>query len=235
MITFKVNLFKKNTKMLDIKDSFKFAFKDPDWTIKFLIGFAFSLLSLLLIGIPVINGYFIELVRRVMNNESNPLPEWKDPGIKFISGLKYIVVMFIYYLPLLIVVIPAMIILIIVSLSSYPSVDILESSFLTLFMILIIAPYSLFIYLLQPTITILFAKDESIRDAIQINRAFKLFKLRWEDVIVVSVLTLIFDFLAIAGLIFFIIGIFFTTFFVSLVRYHLYGQIGRELQKAKLI
>jgi hypothetical protein len=45
----------------------------------------------------------------------------------------------------------------------------------------------------------------------------------------------VFDFLAVAGILFFIIGIFFTTFFVQIIRFHMYGQIGREYKKAQLI
>jgi hypothetical protein len=221
--------------MVDISDSFKFSFKDSDWISKYLIGCLFSLLSIFVLPIPVLYGYYIELLQKVSNNDPNPLPEWKDPGIKFLTGLKYIAVMIIYYLPLLIILVPTLALLIIMSIWNSHTGNFFESELFGIFIILSVVPYSIFIYLLQPSITILFSIKESMRDALNIGRVIKLFKIRWEDILVVSVLTVVFDFLAVAGILFFIIGIFFTTFFVQIIRFHMYGQIGREYKKAQLI
>ncbi|MBA4313511.1 MAG: hypothetical protein C0417_12880 [Chlorobiaceae bacterium] len=221
--------------MVDIGDSFKFSFKDPDWVMKYMIGGIFSLLSILILPIPVLYGYYIELLQKVSNNDPNPLPDWKDPGIKFLTGLKYIGVMIIYYLPLLIILVPTLVLFIIMSFWNSHTGNLFESGLFGMFIILTVVPYSIFIYLLQPTITILFSKNESIRDAINIGEVIKLFKIKWEDILVISVLTVVFDFLAVAGILFFIIGIFFTTFFVQIIRFHLYGQIAREYKKAQSI
>ncbi|MBI5022002.1 MAG: DUF4013 domain-containing protein [Ignavibacteriales bacterium] len=221
--------------MVDISDSFRFSFKDPDWVMKYLIGCLFSLLSIFILPIPVLYGYYIELLQKVSNNDPIPLPEWKDPGIKFLTGLKYITVMIIYYLPLLIILIPTFALFIIMSIWNAHTGNFFESGLFGMFIILTVVPYSIFIYLLQPSITILFSNKESMRDALNIGQVIKLFKIRWEDILVVSVLTMVFDLLAVVGILFFIIGIFFTTFFVQIIRFHMYGQIGRDFKKAQLI
>ena len=51
--------------MRDIGEAFSFPFRDPNWVSKFLIVAIFVALSILLIGIPVLYGYYLELVQRV--------------------------------------------------------------------------------------------------------------------------------------------------------------------------
>jgi hypothetical protein len=83
----------------------KFPFKDPRWQTKFLIG---SLLILAGYFIPIIPGIFLygyafQIMRRIIVEKGEPyLPEWDDWGKFFTDGGKLIGAVFIYSLPLLV-------------------------------------------------------------------------------------------------------------------------------------
>lgn len=221
--------------MIDISDGLKAPFRDEKWGIKLGIGILYSLLSIFILPIPVIYGYYVEIVKNRLNGNPDPLPEWKDPGIKFLTGVKYLAVILIYFLPLIVVVVPASVLLISLALLGGPGGDYPVSGFIAVLTVAAIVPYSIFIYLILPPITALFARNERIRDALEIGKVVKLFKSDWEDILLVSVFTIIIDLLAMFGLIFIIIGIFFTSFYAQIVRFQIYAQIAEEYKNKGLI
>jgi hypothetical protein len=73
--------------------------QDPDWLKK--IGIA-GLLSLVpVFGWVLVAGYETEVMRRVINDQPRPLPEWSDFGGLLIKGFSAIVVRIGYLLPLI--------------------------------------------------------------------------------------------------------------------------------------
>lgn len=86
--------------MNNLGEAFTYAFSDRDWPVKFAVGALFLLLCLLLVGIPFVAGYFVELIRRVARNELPYLPDWSNLGRIFGRGLVYLVIALIYTLPL---------------------------------------------------------------------------------------------------------------------------------------
>jgi len=221
--------------MKNIGDSFSFVFKDPNWLSKLLIGAVFTFLSIFLIGIPVIYGYGISLIQRVRKGEQNPLPEWKDVGVLFILGLKYIVTLLIYYIPIVIFMLPIFILLIFSFVKSVTLMAFVQGSIIISISIFFIILYALFIMLITPLISVQFAERESISDGLQIGKVFDRFKYYWKDVLIIFVLCFMLELFASIGLIFFLIGIFFTSFYVTVVRFHLYGQIGHNIQENLLL
>src|SRR5712692_452040 len=89
---------------LDFLRPFTFAFDDPRWLPKILMGGLFALASVFLIGIFFIYGYMAKLARNVINGVQYPLPEWDDLGEYFTEGLKLFVVGLLYAIPIGIVV-----------------------------------------------------------------------------------------------------------------------------------
>jgi len=73
---------------IDFARSFRFVPEDPEWIKKILIGGGFALLSVLLIGIPFVAGYWARTLGRVAAGDARPLPEWDDLGGIFGDGLK---------------------------------------------------------------------------------------------------------------------------------------------------
>ncbi len=87
--------------MNNLGEAFTYAFSDRDWPVKFLVGALFLFLSILLVGIPFVAGYFLEIVRRVARAEPPFLPDWSNLGQTFGRGLIYIVILLIYGSPLI--------------------------------------------------------------------------------------------------------------------------------------
>jgi hypothetical protein len=77
-----------DTSYIDFGRAFQFYFEDPDWVKKTLMGSLFYLLAMLLVGLPFIAGYMVQVTRRAARGEARPLPEWEDYGQLFMDGLQ---------------------------------------------------------------------------------------------------------------------------------------------------
>lgn len=84
---------------LNINEAFNFIARDPAWPRKLGLGAVFSLLSLVLVGAVLVQGYLLTVMERVARAEPEPLPEWDDFGELLRKGLIGWVVSLIYYIP----------------------------------------------------------------------------------------------------------------------------------------
>ncbi len=211
--------------MKDLGKAFSFIFKDPRWVTKLLVAAGFMLLSIFVIGIFVLVGYFIQLTQRVMRREEYPLPEWTDIGVKFVTGIKFVIVYFVYLLPILLLVVPIITVAIVSAVSEQPEV---MAAFITVYMFgftLIVIPYSLALTLLLPIITYRFAREEKMGDALDIAAIVREFRGNWENTLIVALITLGVESFAAVGIIAFLIGIFFTLFYAYGVSHYLSGAL----------
>jgi hypothetical protein len=85
---------------MDFGKAFSFVFEDEEWLKK--IGVAGLIILIPVIGVLVIYGWMVEIVRRVVNGSPEPLPDWSDFGGYLGDGFKTFVIGFVYSLPLLI-------------------------------------------------------------------------------------------------------------------------------------
>jgi hypothetical protein len=88
---------------LDLGRAFSFAFQDPEWIKKMLLGGLFSLLGMLIVGVFFVSGYFVRLIRRAARGEERPLPDWDDLGGLFGEGVPVVGVYLGYVLPVVLV------------------------------------------------------------------------------------------------------------------------------------
>jgi hypothetical protein len=65
--------------------AFTYPFQDQDWIKK--IGIAGLLMIIPIIGQIIVLGWALEIVRRVIQRNPTPLPEWSDFGRYFMDGL----------------------------------------------------------------------------------------------------------------------------------------------------
>lgn len=86
---------------MDFGKAFSFITEDTNWFKKIAIG---ALLVLTGIGGIALTGWMIELVRRVVNKESEPLPDWSKLGEYIVSGLKIMVVVLVWLIPMMILI-----------------------------------------------------------------------------------------------------------------------------------
>jgi hypothetical protein len=215
--------------MKDIGRAFGLPFKDPSWASKFLIAGLFMLLCILGIGIPIIVGYLIQVTQRVIRREEHILPEWNDIGIKFVLGFKYCVVYFIYFIPVFLLVIPVIGLAAATSTTDAPElVGILTIVYMFGFTLLVI-PYSLLLTAIFPVIAYRFALREKISDAIDLGKIFRDFRVAWQNTVVVALISIGIESLAFVGILFLIIGVLFTVFYVYLVAAAMHGLLYLEL------
>lgn len=215
--------------MKELGKAFSSPFKDPAWISKFIIAGVFILLSVFLIGIPIIVGYLIQVTQRVMRREEHPLPPWNDIGIMFVTGFKYCVVYLIYLLPVFILLIPIIGIAAASGLADSPDVvGIFATVYLFAFTLLIV-PYSLILTAIMPIVAYRFAEREKIGDALDVGRIFRDFRLNWQNTLIVALIAVGIQSFAFIGIIFFIIGVIFSIFYSYLVAASMHGILYLEL------
>jgi hypothetical protein len=215
--------------MKDIGRAFSLPFKDPSWASKFLIAGLFMLLCILGIGIPIIVGYLIQVTQRVMRREEHILPEWNDIGVKFVLGFKYCVVYFIYLVPVFLLVIPVIGLAAATSTADAPElVGVLTIVYIFGFTLLVI-PYSLLLTAIFPVIAYRFALREKISDAIDLGKIFRDFRVSWQNTVVVALISIGIESFAFVGILFLVIGVLFTVFYVYLVSAAMHGILYLDL------
>lgn len=84
---------------MDVAKAFTFVTEDERWMGKIGIGAAISLVSFLIIPIPLLVGYLVGITRNVKDGAARPLPEWDDFGQLFKDGLAVMVAQIVYTLP----------------------------------------------------------------------------------------------------------------------------------------
>lgn len=97
---------------MDIGKSFAFVFDDSEWVTKILVGaaillagilFSWVLLIPLILAIALLAGYSVEITRRVISGDAQPLPAWDNWGDLIADGLKVIVIGIVYSLPFIVI------------------------------------------------------------------------------------------------------------------------------------
>lgn len=95
---------------MDVGKSLRFVFEDKAWFSKILIGSLILLVSIPLtpllvgfLGLAIVTGYSLDVLRNVRAGSAQPLPEWRDRwGEWLIEGLKLTLVLLVWSLPLIV-------------------------------------------------------------------------------------------------------------------------------------
>jgi hypothetical protein len=211
--------------MNDLGKAFTFVFKDPKWFTKFLIGAVFMVLSIFIVGIFILAGYFVQVVQRVMHKEQNPLPEWTDIGVKLVLGLKFCVVYLVYLLPIILLYIPIVLLALLGSLLELGNITDAFVGIYAMLIMLIIIPYSLFLALMLPIISYRFAANESIGEALDLVAVVRSFRENWQNTTIVALIAIGIQSFAGIGIVVFLIGVFFTVLYSYLVSAHMFGTL----------
>ena len=88
---------------MNLNKVFSYQFEDKQWITKLGIGAVITLVPILNFALA---GYMVAIVRNVMDNSAEPLPNWDDLGKKFRDGLILVAARLIYALPLIIIFLP---------------------------------------------------------------------------------------------------------------------------------
>ena len=213
---------------MDIGKAFTYAFDDENWLMKILMGGLFSLLSVILIGIPFVLGYLVETIKNVMDGVPSPLPEWDNLGEKFTKGLVLALILFIYQIPNLLlqcVRIGAMMALAEADPEAAENATLIIQSCQGCFSLV----WGLLVAAISPAVFIKYTLTEDFMAGFRFGELFNLIKADLGNYVIAVLLTWLAGIAALVGLCGLCIGIFFTSFWSRLVQAHLYGQLYRSI------
>jgi len=88
-----------NRQSLDIGRSLTYMFEEEDWVTKFLIAVGMVLLSFFILPGFILQGYVIEIIRRVSRNQVPVLPVWENWGEYLKEGFLSSLALFVYSIP----------------------------------------------------------------------------------------------------------------------------------------
>ena len=163
---------------MNIEKSFRFPFEDKQWLSKLGLG---TLITL----VPILNfawsGYLVDIIRNVMNNAAEPLPNWDDLGKKFSEGLILFAAGLVYASPILILMGPPLSMMAFSGLISGNSDmeeiarvitgagGVLFSGLLCVFVF-----YALALSVIYPAILVLFSREGTFASCFKLREAFDL-------------------------------------------------------------
>jgi hypothetical protein len=210
--------------IMDIGKSFSYVFEDKKWIEKVLIGGLVSLIPIL--GVILLMGYYIELVRNVRQHKSEPLPAWDNWGHKIGEGVKLFVIMLIWALPLMVLYFFAFIPALFTGSDSDPGAFL---GILLLCFNCLIFIYAIVLALATPGITIRFAETGEMGAGFQVGEILGFTRRHVGQIILVVLVSWVVYMIAgLVGMLLCGIGVLFTFFWGGLVYYHMVAQIGLE-------
>ncbi len=215
---------------MDLGKSFTFTFEDENWLTKVLVGGLFGFLSMILIGIPFVLGYFLETLKNVATGQSRPLPNWGDDmGGLFKKGIVGTVGILIWALPIILFSCVFGIFLGALSGSSSSqsnsAIGLVELVSLCLYCL--IGIYSLLLTVVLPAALIKFAVSDKLGDLFAFRDIFSFISKNLGNYIIAVLLSWVVSFVAGFGIILCFVGVLFTSFWSYLVMAHLFGQVYR--------
>jgi hypothetical protein len=216
---------------MDIGKAFTFVFEDKDWVVKVLIGIGIMAAGLVLswLIIPAIlaalllSGYSLEITRRVIRGDVEELPAWEDWGQLLIDGLQVVVIGVVYALPM--IVLSACV--------GAPLQWMTEgseaaSAFFGFAVGCLNFLWAIVMSLVLPAAIAKFAAEGELASAFHFGDVFALVRDNLATYLITAVMVWATGIMAFVGVVFCIIGVFFTAVYAQLVNGHLYGQAYLE-------
>jgi len=163
---------------MNIGKSFSFMFEDKQWVSKLGLG-------ALITFIPILNfawtGYMVGVIRNVMNNEPEPLPNWDDFGKKLTDGLLLVVAGLVYALPIIVLFcLPLSFMVVPAILSGNTDTQGLAEviaglgSALFICLMCVFAIYALALSVVYPAILVIFAREGTLASCFKFRDVFGL-------------------------------------------------------------
>jgi hypothetical protein len=215
---------------MEFGKAFTFAFDDPDWLKKLGIAGAIALVSIVLsavvIGIAgflLLGGWLVELTRRVIQHDPQPLPDWNDFGGYFMKGLQLFVIGLVYSIPVILIsgcgnLLPLM--LQNSNSDSFATVISIVTSCTVCFSVI----YSLFLGIVFPAALGKFAVSGQMSSAFRFGEVFGLVRAAPGAYVMVLLGGILASIISSLGVIACGIGVAFTMAYAMAINGHLYGQ-----------
>jgi hypothetical protein len=212
---------------MDIGKSFTFVFEDDAWITKILIAaailflgvlFSWLLLIPLIVATALLNGYMVEIIRRVARGQQDGLPEWDNWGDLIAEGLKVLVIQIVYMLPIIIasfcLIIPA------AAAENAEGLSVFLTFVLSCFMVL----WAILATVVLPAATAIYAATDDLAAAFRFGEVFALVRDNLSTYLITLVMSWVAGFVGSLGSVACGVGSFFTYPYATMVIGHLYGQ-----------
>jgi hypothetical protein len=207
---------------MDFGKAFSFVFDDSNWLKK--LGIAGLLMIIPIIGWLAVAGWSIEVTRRVIQRDPNPLPEWSNFGDFLMGGLKVWVVGFVYALPV-----------ILVSSCQQGGTLLLQNSdsgdtvataigVLAICFSCITILYSIFLAMILPAAYGKLAVTGQLGAAFRFGQVFGMVRSHPQPFFICLLGSIVASIVGSLGLILCLVGAFFTYAYAMLINAHLWGQ-----------
>ncbi|MCJ7660624.1 MAG: DUF4013 domain-containing protein [Anaerolineales bacterium] len=208
--------------------AFTYVFEDDDWIMKTIIAALVSLIPI--IGQITVVGWGLEVTRRIIREDPNPLPDWSDFGGHIVKGIITWVIGFVYALPIILVWICPVIIIV-----AFPEDETVVSLVSVCFGCLTFLYAVLLMFVLPAALGNYAAKDE-LSAAFRFGEVFGLVRAA-PGAYLLTILGAIIASVIIGplGIILCVVGVLWTQAYAILINAHLWGQAYNEAQKAEIL
>lgn len=211
---------------MDIAAALTFVTQDKDWIKKILIG---AVLVLTGIGLIPVLGWALEVTRRVIRGDAEPLPEWTDFGKFILDGLKLIVGAVVWSLPYTLIAACLGGIATAFGNSGSQSDMATVTTVMSACLGIIALPYFIVYGLLLPGLAGVLAEKNSLAAALNPVNAWKLVRANIGGYVIAFLVGDIILFAAtLVGTLVCVIGLFPASAYAYAVLGHLYGQAHRK-------
>jgi hypothetical protein len=203
--------------------AFSYITEDAGWLKK--VGIA-ALISLIpLIGQIMVLGWGMEITRRVINKDPEPLPTWDDFSGHLSRGFQAFVISFAYMLPVILISSCSNLALPLLDQSGDTSQALLTAlGVVTACLGCFSAIYGLAVGVVLPAALGNFAATGELGAGFRFAEVFGLVRAATGPYLLVLLGSMISGFIASLGLILCIVGVYFTLAFAMAINAHLYGQ-----------
>jgi hypothetical protein len=211
---------------MDFGLSFSFPFQDEEWVKKIVLTAVISLIPI--IGQLALIGWLVELTRRVIRGDTEPLPDWADFGGILVLGLKMFAIGFVYALPLMFATIPMAIFDSLIDSDSAAALYTIVTICFSCFALI----YGLALAFFFPAAVGELAATDNLGTAINPMNIIAHLRAAPSAYLLAFLGTIVAGFLSGFGIILCFVGVIFTTVYAYAVQGHLYGQAYLEATKA---
>ncbi|MCJ7570228.1 MAG: DUF4013 domain-containing protein [Anaerolineales bacterium] len=211
---------------MDFGLSFSFPFQDEEWVKKIVLTAVISLIPI--IGQLALIGWLVELTRRVIRGDTEPLPDWADFGGILVLGLKMFAIGFVYALPLMFATIPMAIFDSLIDSDSAAALYTIVTLCFSCFALI----YGLALAFFFPAAVGELAATDNLGTAINPMNIIAHLRAAPSAYLLAFLGTIVAGFLSGFGIILCFVGVIFTTVYAYAVQGHLYGQAYLEATKA---
>jgi hypothetical protein len=216
----------------DFARPFQYAFEDPNWMKKVLMGGLFLLIPI--VGPMVAYGYMIRTMRQVADGNDSSLPEWDQFGDDLMTGLKAMVTVLGYVFPGFIIYFGAQIVGVILSAVGGHSDAVGTIAGLVMMAGMCLGmPILMIGALLSPIGLLRFVDTGEIGAAFRFGEVLGFVKNNFVNILMALVVGFVGQFIAQFGIIACFIGVLFTMTWALMVQGHAWGQV-LKLDRARV-